>query len=237
LWRCAYARKIRARFHKANRAGRADDCSARPCVHFQVPLVLAGSSPRAEAMGAGRNFSCAVERNPDRWLYRMLKNVEPLHEQLRELIEDGDTFETTVPGNVKARLQIELAELEAGPGPSIDDIERSISCLEIAISRAAEGATRPKGALPQVDRYPGLRSLVVNLQRIAQSSGGNFTAHRKNGGKGTLVKAIDEIRNALPDCGIEFGKSLARFLPAPDQHPIATYEKLLRRARPRSRSR
>lgn len=172
--------------------------------------------------------------NPDRWLYRMQKTVEALHEQLKELIETGNTGKNDVLLNVGAKLEIELAELETGPGPSLAEIERSINRLDRAIYRATCDATHRRGALPHVDRYPGLRSLVVNLQKMAQCSGGNFTAHRKNGRKGTLVKALNEIRAAASDFDSysfdsESDSLLASSLPAPDQHPIATYERLLSR--------
>jgi hypothetical protein len=165
--------------------------------------------------------------NPDRLLYQMLKHVEALHDQLNDIIENGSAVENDVLLNVGAKLEIEIAELEAG-AISIDDIQRTLSCFNTAISRAVSGATRPRGALPQVDRYPGLHSLVVNLQGIAQSSGGNFTAHRKLGAKGSIVKAIDEIRNHSDELG-------AYYLPGPDQHPVATYEKLLHYARSRGK--
>ena len=160
--------------------------------------------------------------NPDRLLFQMLKNVQALHEQLNDIIENGYTGENNVLLNVGAKLEIELDELETG-SVSLDEIERSICHLDIAISRAVGGATRPRGALPDVDRYPGLHSLVFNLEGIAQSSGGKFTADKKLG-KGTIVRAIDEIRSFSDELG-------AHYLPAPDQHPVATYERLLSYAR------
>jgi hypothetical protein len=170
-----------------------------------------------------------VSGNPDRLLYKMLKHVEGLHDQLNDIIDSGDTGENDVLLNVGAKLETELAELATG-AMSIYDMQHTLSCFKLAISRAVSGATRPHGALPQGDRYPGLHSLVVNLQKIAQSSGGNFTAHRKLGAKGSIVEAIDEIRKHCDELG-------AYYLPGQDEHPAATYERLLHHARSHGKGR
>jgi hypothetical protein len=165
--------------------------------------------------------------NPDRLLYRMLEHVKALHGQLQDLIENGYTGKDDVLLNIGAKLEIELDELETG-SVSLDEVARSISCLETAICRSISGAVRPRGALPEVDRYPGLLSLVVNLQRMARCSGAKkYTAHRKSGGKGTIVRALDQIRTFLE----KNGEWQAECLPARDRHPVATYERLFRHMR------
>jgi hypothetical protein len=175
----------------------------------------------------------AKSGNPDRLLHQMLKNIEVLQCQLGELTENADDEgQNNVLLNAGAKLEIELAELETG-GVSLDHIADSICCLEIAVARAISRATRPRGAIPDFDRFPGLNSLVVKLQEVAQSSGGNFTAHGRGArGKGSIVRAINEIRDFLLRVGL--GEEYrTQCLPARDQHPVATYEKLLRYARPR----
>src|SRR5262249_15502551 len=85
-------------------------------------------------------------------------------------------------------------------------------------------------------RTAGLEALVFKLARAAYRADGKFTAHRRTERKGNLIKALDEIKNRLPSVH-EDGAKLADALPAPDRHPVATYERLLRRARPSRRTR
>ena len=104
----------------------------------------------------------------------------------------------------------------------VADILSFVSSLLRAIERALEDR-----------RTAGLEALVFKLARAAYRADGKFTAHRKVGRKGSLIRALNEIKNRLPKIDNEFGAELAAALPAPDQHPVATYERLLRRgARP-----
>src|SRR5262249_46033795 len=88
---------------------------------------------------------------------------------------------------------------------------------------------RTRGALSEIDGYPGLAVLVFGLERAARSLGGKFTVHRKHGEKGTLIRALEELRNGLGPAGL--GVSLADCLPTPGKHPITKYERIRRAAR------
>jgi hypothetical protein len=71
--------------------------------------------------------------------------------------------------------------------------------------------------------------LVFGLERAAQRAGGKFTVHRKHGEKGTLIRALEELRSRLVPTN--WGVSLADCLPSPDKHPITKYERIIRAAR------
>jgi hypothetical protein len=71
--------------------------------------------------------------------------------------------------------------------------------------------------------------LVFGLERAAQRAGGKFTVHRKHGEKGTLIRALEELRGRL--VRTDWGVSLADCLPSPDKHPITKYERIIRAAR------
>ncbi len=80
-----------------------------------------------------------------------------------------------------------------------------------------------------IKRYPRLDELVWLLERYARTHGGKFTAHRKAGPKGTIVQALDLIRERFlshPDL-----QYLADLIPSRDKHPIAAYERILKAAR------
>jgi hypothetical protein len=88
---------------------------------------------------------------------------------------------------------------------------------------------RPTGRLAEIDGYPGLAVLIFWLERAAQRAGGKFTIHRKHGEKGTLIRALGELRNLL--AMTDWGSSLAHCLPCPNKHPVAKYERIIADAR------
>jgi hypothetical protein len=174
----------------------------------------------------------------DRLLRRIFGNAEALHKQLSELLDAflaTASFEEHTPA---ARVSDYVCvKVDDELGQALNDLGLKISRptnLNITIFlwvvssllRAIEAALEDK-------RTAGLEALVFKLARAAYRADGKFTAHRKLGRKGSLIKALNEIKDRLPNVDNEIGAELADALPAPDQHPVATYERLLRRgARP-----
>ncbi len=76
--------------------------------------------------------------------------------------------------------------------------------------------------------YPGLSWLVFFLERSAHAAGGRFTLNKRDR-KGSLLDALDLLRVHLLACTDL--KSLANLIPLPSQHPIATYQRAINRAR------
>jgi hypothetical protein len=176
--------------------------------------------------------------NPDRQLYQMLKNAEGLRKQLNKIHIASVIGNPNLFLNVGAKLQDALVETSLTEKPlGTDDMRKTIILLIDAIECALDGRTRSIGALPGIEGYPGLDALVFGLESAAYRTGGKFTAHRKLGPKGTLVKALNEIRNCLRNSDITHGEIKAKCLPPPNQHRIATYERLLRAARETRRKR
>jgi hypothetical protein len=173
------------------------------------------------------------EGNPSRLLYQMLGNAELLDNQLSEIVANSHLGQSGLWLNVGMRLQDALASTVF---PNTADklgvhevhfvVRHLISGLEKAIE---EGRTSPKGALPELNNYPGLGALAFGLARSAHLSGGKFTAHRKLEKKGSLVKALNLMREYLEKS--QYGELLAEALPREDAHPVATYERLIRDAR------
>jgi hypothetical protein len=124
---------------------------------------------------------------------------------------------------------LELAALEALPPFIIAPFRKKLSRLRAEADRlqtiAVLSEPRPLGA----KKYPGLRELILALEKTAQELGGAFAVHRKLGAKGSLVEALDWLRvRILSETDT---KHLADFLPAPSRHPVAVYERVLRAAR------
>jgi hypothetical protein len=95
--------------------------------------------------------------------------------------------------------------------------------MKRAITGRADSG-RPLG----VKKFPGLYRLVVMLEHAAQIAGGSFPLNKKEG-KGPLLYALDWLR-------AEFLKRretewIGSLIPAPDQHPISTYARILSDAR------
>jgi len=167
-------------------------------------------------------------------LHRMRRDAKSLRRQLA-------AFETGLQiDEINLALGLALgAELGAGLGQLGEGADWSPK-LRKTISRLIDGLDdvigpgflvhhRARGALSEIDGYPGLAVLVFGLERAAQRAGGKFTAHRKHGEKGTLIRALEELRNGL--VRTDWGVSLADCLPSPDKHPITKYERIIRAAR------
>jgi hypothetical protein len=125
---------------------------------------------------------------------------------------------------------------DRGAQPTILGIQEAISLLNRGLDLAASSLDRerlrhsyPQAELPDIKSYPGLAAFVFGLECAARRAGGSFTAHRKSGQKGTLIYALNDLRNYL--MGTEWGKALAQCLPPPDGHPTAQYERLLHSGR------
>jgi hypothetical protein len=133
----------------------------------------------------------------------------------------------------KLELGAGLGRAKLGEGADwFPKLRKTISCLIDGLDDViGPGFPVPhaRGALSEIDSYPGLAVLVFGLERAAQRAGGKFTAHRKYAEKGTLILALEELRSRLVLA--DWGVSLAGCLPSPGEHPITKYERIIKAAR------
>jgi hypothetical protein len=178
-----------------------------------------------------------------RVLHRMRRDAKSLRRQLV-------AFETELQiqfDEINLRLGVALgAKLELGglgQAKLVEGADWSLKLRE-TLSRLIEGLDdvtgpggpgfleqqlRARGAPSEIDGYPGLAVLVFGLECVAQQAGGKFTVHHKHGEKGTLIRALEELRGRLVTT--DWGVSLADCLPSPGKHPITKYERIIRAAR------
>jgi hypothetical protein len=171
-------------------------------------------------------------------LHRMRRDAKSLHRQLAafetELQIDEINLALGLALGAKLELGAGLGRAKLGEGadwsPKLrETISRLIDGLDDVIGPGFLVHHRARGALSEIDGYPGLAVLVFGLERAAQRAGGKFTAHRKHGEKGTLIRALEELRNRL--VRTDWGVSLADCLPSPLKHPITKYERIIKAAR------
>jgi hypothetical protein len=184
------------------------------------------------------NWAMAISRPKSHHpvLHRMRRDAKSLRRQLA-------AFETEQFDEINLALGLALgAKLELGAGLGRAKLGEGADWspkLRKTISRLIDGLDdvigpgflvhRARGALSEIDGYPGLAVLVFGLERAAQRAGGKFIVHRKHGEKGTLIRALDELRSRL--VRTDWGVSLADCLPSPGKHPITKYERIIRAAR------
>ena len=166
----------------------------------------------------------------------MRRDAKSLRRQLAafETEPQIDEINFTLGLALGAKLELGAGLGRAKLGEGVDwspKLRKTISRLidgldDVMIGR---GFLCARGALSEIDGYPGLAVLVFGLERAAQRAGGKFTVHRKHGEKGTLIHALEELRSRL--VLTDWGVSLADCLPSPDKHPITKYERIIRAAR------
>jgi hypothetical protein len=168
-------------------------------------------------------------------LHRMRRDAKSLRRQLAALETDPQFDEINLRLGVALGAKLELgaglgrAKLGEGADWSLK-LRKTISRLIDGLDEVtAPGFLRARGALSEIDGYPGLAVLVFGLERAAQRAGGKFTVHHKHGEKGTLIRALDELRSRL--VLTDWGVSLAGCLPSPGKHPITKYERIIKAAR------
>jgi hypothetical protein len=168
-------------------------------------------------------------------LDRMRQDAKSLRRQLAAF-EKIDEINRALGLALGAKLELgaSLGSAKLGEGadwsPKLrQTISRLIDGLDDVIGPGFLVQHRARGALSEIDGYPGLAVLVFGLERAAQRAGGKFTAHRKHGEKGTLIRALKELRNRL--VRTDWGVSLADCLPSPGKHPITKYERIIKAAR------
>jgi hypothetical protein len=105
----------------------------------------------------------------------------------------------------------------------IDGWKKIKAVIERTLPRGQNGG-RPAG----IRQYPELDALVYRLEFSAQVAGGKFTVHKKNGGKGTIIQALNLLRNVVR---VSSGEKLAAAIPLPAKHPISTYARAIHDAR------
>ncbi len=169
-------------------------------------------------------------------LHRMRRDAKSLRRQLAAFETEPQIDEINLALGVALGAKLErggLGRAKLGEGadwsPKLrNTISRLIDGLDDVIARGVRVHSAP-GALCEIVGYPGLAVLVFGLERAAQRAGGKFTVHRKHGEKGTLIRALEELRSRL--VLTDWGVSLADCLPSPDKHPITKYERIIRAAR------
>jgi len=182
------------------------------------------------------NWAMAIShpKSHDPALHRMRRDAKSLRRQLAAF-EQFDEINLALGLALGAKLELGAGLGRAKLGEGADWSPK----LRETISRLIDGLDnvigpgflvhRARGALSEIDGYPGLAVLVFGLERAAQRAGGKFTVHRKHGEKGTLIRALEELRGRLVPT--DWGVSLADCLPSPDKHPITKYERIIRAAR------
>jgi hypothetical protein len=167
-------------------------------------------------------------------LHQMRRDAKSLRRQLAAF-EQFDEINRVLGLALGAKLELGagLGRAKLGEGadwsPKLrETISRLIDGLDDVIGPGFL-VDRARGALSEIDGYPGLAVLVFGLERAAQRAGGKFTAHRKHGEKGTLIRALEELRSRL--VLTDWGVSLADCLPSPGKHPITKYERIIKAAR------
>ena len=182
------------------------------------------------------NWAMAIShpKSHDPALHRMRRDAKSLRRQLAAF-EQFDEINLALGLALGAKLELGAGLGRAKLGEGADWSPK----LRKTISRLIDGLDnvigpgflvhRARGALSEIDGYPGLAVLVFGLERAAQRAGGKFTVHRKHGEKGTLIRALEELRGRLVPT--DWGVSLADCLPSPDKHPITKYERIIRAAR------
>jgi hypothetical protein len=170
-------------------------------------------------------------------LHRMRRDAKSLRRQLAAFETESqiDEINLALGRALGAKLELGagLGRAKLGEGadwsPKLrNTISRLIDGLDDVIARGVLVHSAP-GALCEIVGYPALAVLVFGLERAAQRGGGKFTVHRKHGEKGTLIRALEELRSRL--VLTDWGVSLADCLPSPGKHPITKYERIIRAAR------
>jgi hypothetical protein len=178
-----------------------------------------------------------------RQYHSIRRHVSALLKQLRPTVETLRQESIVLPSaTVKLEIACDFVLIKRSLGCDrsfLVDLYQQLDVLGEAVEDAIEslgvaGQVRPKGPLSSIKGYPRFNILVFGLERGAQRAGGKFTAHRKNGAKGSLIAGLDEFRSSL--LRTEWTTSLAEFLPSPEDHPAAKYEHILKAARESSKS-
>ncbi len=160
------------------------------------------------------------------------RNAAALHRSLQELHQRLERTAWQLE-NGKQNVDLDVDTFERLPPSEVADlIKRLFKLIAVAEGlRARKVLSGPlRGRRRGIKAYPGLRELVFLLEEAAQGCGGAFTVHRKLGSKGTLVQALDRLRDCFLSADPDL-KQLATFLPAPGTHPVALYERAVKAAR------
>jgi hypothetical protein len=120
------------------------------------------------------------------------------------------------------KLSLECGTTEFSLAGVVDDLKKILGVIERTLPRGHDRG-RPAG----IRQYPELDALVYHLEFSAQLAGGKFTVHKKNGGKGTIIEALNLLRNVM----LARGEKLAAAIPLPAKHPISTYVRAINEAR------
>ena len=127
--------------------------------------------------------------------------------------------------DVLLRLSFEREKRDTSIATILDKFDRFKAAIERAVPRG-HSRGRPAG----IKQYPELDALVFHLELSAQLAGGKFTVHKKNGCKGTIIEALNLLRNVLR-ANVGTGKKDAAAIPVPAKHPFSTYARAINDAR------
>jgi hypothetical protein len=129
-------------------------------------------------------------------------------------------------GNLLLNLSLECEKGDTSIAVLVDRFRKFEAVIERALPRG-HSRGRPAG----VSQHPELDALVFHLELAAQLAGGKFTVHKKNGGKGTIIEALNLLRNVL-EANVGTGKKdPATAIPAAAKHPFSTYARAINDAR------
>jgi hypothetical protein len=159
----------------------------------------------------------------------LCKQLGKLYRRLEPGWVSGHEFTLYHGGQFHDATEIDDEALKELMEHTIGSAESALSGLIKQLSQFAP--LRPRGRARGATHYPGLADLVYNMEYGAKCGGGGFTFHRKEKGvpKGTLVQALDRLRERL--AAASDLRPLADFIPPRNKHPVAVYESALERAR------
>jgi hypothetical protein len=184
-------------------------------------------------------FETNVSRQEEIPLRCLLSDIRLKAVALHRPLDEARRYLETVrfKKNRRTFWDLDVVVLNNFPLSNAAHILKELSALIDACNKtlgAPRKTGRKRGSRNRgTERYPGLDELIWDLEITARCEGGGFTVHRKQGAKGTLIRALDWLRNRLltdPDL-----KHLADFIPPPGRHPVATYEYYVRVARDTAR--
>jgi hypothetical protein len=188
-------------------------------------------------------FNEGIRRAVFKWI------VEALYEDPSNLVRLLRAYELEsreLPGSCMAVLK-ELDDADGRPAPLAGVLLASIRTMAESypmirqLPQFDDTATTPfagvlLGSIIATSYGPSAtREILYRFALTARLAGGKFTAHKKNGAKGSFLKAIDLLRAEILKGGAEMA-SLVERLPSEHQHPVSDYERILTAARKASRN-
>jgi hypothetical protein len=165
-------------------------------------------------------FQWEAERSRDQEDFVLYEGIENAARLLSEQLIDAEPWWDLgfAPPMKPAALRIfrkQLAKTATWAHGCKQDVAE---CAAIVTRRGPKGSRNS----------PKIGDLVISFEMTARSAGGRFTRNKRNR-KGSLLDALDNVMARL--LATPPVAWMAKYLPVPDQHPVATYERALIKAR------